>query len=91
MTIRTYLSIPHGREAVFAGCDARSEERGVVVPLKRRVTQQIARRGASLKGFVSLARLQCCSPCECALAIRRGLRRAFEPVGQKRGSWGILR
>ncbi len=53
---RTCLNNPHGREAVFAGCDARSEERGVVVPLKRRATLQRARKGASRIGFDALAR-----------------------------------
>jgi len=54
--IRTCLDNPHGREAVFAGCDARSEERSVVIPLKRRVTLQRARKGASRTGFDALAR-----------------------------------
>ena len=53
---RAYLNIPHGREAVFAGCDARSEERSVVVPLKRQATPQRARKGASRLGFDALAR-----------------------------------
>ncbi len=43
----TYLSIPLGREAVIAGCDTRSEERGVVVRPKRHATLQRARKGAS--------------------------------------------
>jgi hypothetical protein len=47
---------PYGREALFAGCDARSEKRGVVVPLKRRATPQRARKGASRMGFDALAR-----------------------------------
>ncbi len=50
-SVRSCLENPHGREAVFAGCDARSEERSVVVPLKRRATQQRARKGASRLGF----------------------------------------
>ena len=54
---RTCLNNPRGREAVFAGCDARSEERGVVVPLERRATPQRARKGASRLGFDALARI----------------------------------
>jgi len=53
---RTCLKNPHGRETVFAGCDAKSDERSVVVPLKRRATPQRARKGASRLGFDALAR-----------------------------------
>jgi hypothetical protein len=53
---RTYLSIPHGREAALAGWDARREKQNVVVPSERRATTQTARQGASQKGFDALAR-----------------------------------
>jgi len=42
--IRICLNIPHGREVAFAGCDARSEERRVLVPLKRQATPRRAPR-----------------------------------------------
>ncbi len=54
--VRTCLKNPHDREAVFAGCDARSEERSVVVPLQRGASPQRARKGASRLGFDALAR-----------------------------------
>ena len=84
---RTCLKYPHGREAVFAGCDARSEEYGVVVPLRRRAAPQRARKGASRLGFDALARITLLR----ALRMRyshstRGARRVSEPVRQKRGS-----
>ncbi len=53
---RTCLNDPRGRDAVFAGCDARSEELSVVNPLKRQATLQRARKGASRMGFDALAR-----------------------------------
>lgn len=56
MTKRTHLMHPHGREAGSAGWAARHEERAVVTPLKRQVTQQRARRVASRKGLVAHAR-----------------------------------
>ncbi len=59
---RSGLNNIDGREAAFAGWAARSEERGVVVPLKRRATKQTACKGASRLGFAPLARLHCCAP-----------------------------
>jgi hypothetical protein len=53
---RTYLRIPHGREARLAGWDARREEQNVVIPAERRATRQTARQGASRTGFNALAR-----------------------------------
>ena len=53
--LRTCLAVPRGREAAFAGLDARSEERNVVNPPKRRATQQAARKGASHMGFAAPA------------------------------------
>ncbi len=61
----------------FAGWDARSEERRVVVPLKRRATQQIGRKGASRR----------VSP-HCPTAMLLALRMGNTIRG---GSWSIMR
>lgn len=54
---RSYLKLPHGRTAGFAGWDARREECTVVVPLERRATKQTARKTAARAGFAPFTRL----------------------------------
>jgi hypothetical protein len=61
---RTYLDIPHGREAGFAGWATRSEERCMVAPYERGATRSSARKAASRPGFVPQAQLRRCEPCE---------------------------
>ncbi len=75
---------PHGREANSAGRAARREERGMVIPPERRVTQQHGRRVASHAGFgprnTSLRALPM------TIGIGRGSSLVSEPVRPKRGS-----
>ncbi len=82
--IRTHIMNPHGREADSAGCAARHEERGVVVPRERRVTQQHGRRVASYMGFG--ARNTSLRALPMTNGIGRGSRLVSEPVRPKRGS-----
>ncbi len=81
---RTHLMIPHGREADSAGWAVRREERGAVVPHKRRVTPQHARRVASRTGFS--ARNTLLQGLPMTVGIGRGSRLVSEPVRPKRGS-----
>jgi len=78
--MRTHLTDPHGREADSAGWAARREERIVVVPLKRRVTQQRTRRVASQTGFDAQVRTASLRALPMTTGIRRGSRLVSEPV-----------
>ena len=82
---RTHLTHPHGREADSAGLAARREERGAVVPHKRRVTPQQARRVASRTGFGAQARNTSLRALSVTIGIGRGSRLVSEPVRPKRG------
>ncbi len=83
---RTHLINPHGREADSAVWAARREERGAVVPHKRRVTPQHARRVASRTGFGAQARNTSLRALPMTVGIGRGSRLVSEPVRPKRGS-----
>ncbi len=83
---RTHLINPHGREADSAGWAARREERGVVIPHERRVTQQHGRRVASRMGFSVQARNTSLRALPMTTGIRRGSRLVSGPVRPKRGS-----
>ena len=52
----------------------------MVIPLKRRVTKQTARKGASRTGFAPLAQLLCCAPCEWPPALDAARAAHLRPV-----------
>ncbi len=80
---------PHGREADSAGRAARREERTVVVPLKRRVTQQRTGRVASRTGFGAQARNTSLRALPMTNGIGRGSRLVSEPVRRNAAHEGL--
>lgn len=80
--VRPHLNNPHGREAIFAECGARSEERGVVIPPKRRATLQRARKGASRLDFGAQAQNTSLRALPMAIGVRRDSRLGCEPERQ---------
>jgi hypothetical protein len=87
--VRTYLRIPHGREAGFPGWDARRERRSVLIAHKPRVTMQRTWKAASrliiaaLVGFDPLAPSTVLRALPIVPAIGCGARLASGAIGSE--------